>query len=430
VRITIPAGQYVPRFIYADPTDMQATEPSSSEAVAPANALVPDLPAASEILVNLGTTSPPVIVEIRKRGPRRFGYLAILLLGLALAVGLFWPYLKSLAQPEVWQGSAEPAEGELRVLAGFHGIRFNDRQGRVWLADRYYNGGVSRTVSASRSYEGLPDQAFVRSRREGTFRYDIPVVPGTYELRLYFIETEYGEGNPGGGPVNVRMFNVGLNGKPFLELFDALSEAGAPNRIHVRVFRDVSPANDGKVHLSFQQVSTTPAFLNALELLPTSPGHVRPIRIVAQKTNVTDSEGALWQADQFAVGGTQVDRSTLGNEPQRMLFRGERFGNFSYRIPVASGKYRLRLYFAETYFGTDLPYARNNPAGPRIFNVFANGVALIRNFNITADAGGTDKPLVKEFENLEPNAQGLIVLEFIPVHNYAEVNAIEVLQME
>jgi hypothetical protein len=37
---------------------------------------------------------------------------------------------------------------------------------------------------------------------------------------------------------------------------------------------------------------------------------------------------------------------------------------------------------------------------------------------------------VKEFQNLEPNAQGMIVLEFIPVHNYAEVNAIEVVQMD
>jgi hypothetical protein len=321
-------------------------------------------------------------------------------------------------------------EGELRFLAGFHGSPFNDRQGRVWQADRYYTGGVSVAVPAGRSYEGLPDPAFVHSYREGAFRYDIPAVPGAYELRLYFIETEYGEGNPRGGPVNGRLFTVGLNGKPILELFDALSEAGAPNRIHVRVFRDVSPANDGKLHLVFQQAAGAPAFLTALELLPTRPGHARPIRIVAQRNNVADSEGALWQADQYAIGGTQVDRTTFGNESQRMLFRGERFGNFAYHIPVATGKYRVRLYFAETYFGTKLPYARNNAAGPRIFNVFANGVALLRNFDLTTEAGGFDKPLVKEFENLEPNAQGMIVLEFVPVHNYAEVNAIEVLQME
>jgi hypothetical protein len=62
--------------------------------------------------------------------------------------------------------------------------------------------------------------------------------------------------------------------------------------------------------------------------------------------------------------------------------------------------------------------------------VFANGLALLRNFDVEKEAGGPNKPLVKEFENLEPNAQGMIVLDFIPVHNYAEVNAIEVMQME
>jgi hypothetical protein len=113
-----------------------------------------------------------------------------------------------------------------------------------------------------------------------------------------------------------------------------------------------------------------------------------------------------------------------------MLFGGERYGNFSYHIPVAAGKYRLRLYFAETFFGTKLPYALDNMAGPRIFNVFANGIALIRNIDVVHDAGGPNKPLVRDFANLEPNAQGMIVLEFVPVHNYAEVNAIEVVQME
>jgi len=38
--------------------------------------------------------------------------------------------------------------------------------------------------------------------------------------------------------------------------------------------------------------------------------------------------------------------------------------------------------------------------------------------------------VIRTFENLEPNAQGKIVLEFVPVANYAEVNAIEVTQMK
>ena len=40
-----------------------------------------------------------------------------------------------------------------------------------------------------------------------------------------------------------------------------------------------------------------------------------------------------------------------------------------------------------------------------------------------------ERSLVKTFENLEPNAQGILRLEFVPITNYAEVNAIEVVEM-
>jgi hypothetical protein len=38
--------------------------------------------------------------------------------------------------------------------------------------------------------------------------------------------------------------------------------------------------------------------------------------------------------------------------------------------------------------------------------------------------------VVKVLDNLEPNAQGALWLEFVPVENYAEVNAIEIEQTE
>jgi hypothetical protein len=416
VQIAVPPGQYVPQFLIKVSVD-QPEEP----------AIVLE-----EIIPPAGMVEDSGSDKSARSRKARFAWFAALVLCLTAAASLVWfqSHRRFAPAPEVWKGPWEPVESEVRFLAGSHGGPFHDRQGRAWATDRYYNGGASLTAPHSRSYEGLPDPAFAHSYREGTFRYDIPVVPGSYELRLYFIETQFGEGNPRGGAVNSRMFQINLNGKPLLELFDTLSEAGAPNRLHVRVFRDVSPAADGKLHLAFQPMNEAPAFLSALELLPTSPGHVRPTRIVAQRKNVVDTQGALWQADQYALGGTQVDRATVANEPERMLFQGERYGSFAYHIPVAAGKYRLRLYFAETFFGTNLPYAQNNAAGPRIFNVFANGLALLRNFDVTKEAGGPNKPLVKDFKDLEPNAQGMLVLEFIPVHNYAEVNAIEVVQME
>jgi hypothetical protein len=53
-------------------------------------------------------------------------------------------------------------------------------------------------------------------------------------------------------------------------------------------------------------------------------------------------------------------------------------------------------------------------------------VALLRNFDIFKEAGGANRALQKIFRGLEPNAQGKLILRFVPVENYACVNAIEV----
>ncbi len=63
---------------------------------------------------------------------------------------------------------------------------------------------------------------------------------------------------------------------------------------------------------------------------------------------------------------------------------------------------------------------------PRVFDVYANGVALLRNFDILAKAGGPNKQVAETFRGIEPNAAGLIVMSFVPVKNYACVSAIEV----
>ena len=65
-------------------------------------------------------------------------------------------------------------------------------------------------------------------------------------------------------------------------------------------------------------------------------------------------------------------------------------------------------------------------AGSRIFDVYCNGVALLRNFDIFKEAGGSLKALDKTFHNLEPNAEGKLLLTFVPVRDYACLNAVEV----
>jgi len=91
---------------------------------------------------------------------------------------------------------------------------------------------------------------------------------------------------------------------------------------------------------------------------------------------------------------------------------------------VADGEYKLKLRFIEGHYG------RSNTgvggAGSRRFDVYANGVALLRNFDIYAEAGGEGRPVDKVFRRLKPTAQGKLVLTFVPVVGMACVNAIEV----
>jgi len=106
------------------------------------------------------------------------------------------------------------------------------------------------------------------------------------------------------------------------------------------------------------------------------------------------------------------------------MFQSERFGNFTYTIPVAEGRYLVNLRFAENWFGAEKPGAGG--VGSRIFDVYCNGAVLLRNFDISRTAGGSLRAIERSFHGITPNAQGKIELSFVPVVNYACINAIEI----
>ena len=432
VRILIPNGQYVPRFVLqenhseADPQIAATTEPRSVDNLIP------------NVIVNAFTTAPATSLPHVAPSPRGWKWAVPLLgLGLAIALILTLSHHRPAAafHEEVFGGSStQPVPAEYRMMAGYHGPQFTDRQGHVWNPDAYFSGGASEPIAPDHRIDGQPDEQLLKSQRTGKFRYDIPVAQGNYELHLYFAETDYGPGNPLGGGETSRLFQVSINGQPVMERFDPLAESGGPNRLLVRVFKDIVPASDGKLHLAFTPFSTpgrantSDAFLNGLEILQSSPGRVHCVRIVTQDHPITDLEGHVWSSDEYFFGGMLATRDIpVVSARDKSLYRGERYGNFAYRIPLAPGKYRVTLYFAETWFGT--PEARQSGSESRRFNVFANGAPLLQNFEIAQEVG-PGRELAKVFENLQPNSRGALWLEFVPLENYAEVNAIEVEQMD
>jgi Malectin domain len=166
-------------------------------------------------------------------------------------------------------------------------------------------------------------------------------------------------------------------------------------------------------------------FLNAIEITPGTPDKLRPIRIVAQPRAFTDSSGNTWVPDRFAVGGQMVKRTpdVVGSSDPE-LYSGERFGNLTYTIPVPPGTYAVTLYMAERWLGPAMP--GGGGAGSRLFDILCNGVALLRNFDVFARAGGSNRALVPTFHGIGPDHQGRIVLGLLPAKNFALINALEV----
>jgi hypothetical protein len=328
-------------------------------------------------------------------------------------------------------GGVAPVSGDLRMIAG-SANSFLDRSGRTWGPERFFTGG-NVLVRPSEKILRTLDPDIYRRLRSGDFRYDIPLAPGSYEMHLHFAETglddfisaeSSGEGQ--------RVFRVSANGNRILSGFDVGADAAGANLDDERVFRNISPAEDGFLHLSFNAMRST-AMLNGIELLPVSAGKVRPIRIRAGWTTAwQDPAGEPWRADSYFMGGNALVRATNPAQgsnsiaPAAALYASERWGHFSYALPVADGRYRVTLKFCEGHYGK-----RNTGTGgpgSRIFDVYCNGVALLRGFDIMKEAGGEGRPIDRTFPGIRPNAQGKILLTFVPVAGMACVNGIEVVE--
>ena len=368
---------------------------------------------------------------------RSWIYLAIAA-GLGLAAISSWRFvIQPAAASPTAPGTLMPISSHLgavtganglargvRFLAGCTGRGHTDPLGNLWQCDQYFSGGRPGTCPHE-FISRTNDPMLFENIRTGEFSYDIPLNPGSYELHLFFVETVYGPGMTTGGGENSRTFLIKLNGQILMNNFDVLADATGPNIADERVFRDVSPASDGKLHLEFISERGQP-IVNAIEILPGLPGRQRPIRLLAQRTSYTDHAGNFWMPDTYYSNGQMsIHKDDVTGTPDPDLYAGERYGNFSYAVPADTRDfYAVTLYFAEAYWGGPQAPAGSG-TGDRIFNVDCNGVRLLQNLDIYRQVGRL-RAMTKTFHRLKPNAQGKLILSFEPVVNYASVYAVEV----
>lgn len=154
---------------------------------------------------------------------------------------------------------------------------------------------------------------------------------------------------------------------------------------------------------------------------PTPPGKTGTIRINAGGAAYTDPSGNQWGADGDVSGGS-VDSQAAGHviagTANQALYQDERYGVFSYAIPVKNGAYTVRFHFAEIYSGCQ-------KAGCRVFNVNAENKPIIQNLDIFSQVGGykaldIDKPVTV--------SDGVLNLDFLSGGaNEPQVAGIEVI---
>jgi hypothetical protein len=437
--ITIPKGQYLPVF----------EERSSNALPQASNVKIPATeprkgyrPPTSVVFATFAILSLGVIwlalPSFRYKMAKQVANANMASTGSALPISN-----RAIAEP----GSPVPDvidDGGIRIAAGYSGSDFTDNWGRRWTADRYYEGGIAAS-GPDDLFPPVADPRIFRNGRESqklpgagppdqsVFAYNIPAASGVYELRLYFADPDLKSNVKGQeDSQNTRHFSVVVNGQTLLSDFDPVAD-GATAAVDVRAFKNVTPEKDGIVHLQFIPGQERP-FINAIELTPGIWGKLKPIRISMQPTNIISSDGSRWAADNYFIHGRTIVHVQDGNADPRSQAQiqpftaGERYGNFSYAIPVPPGSYTVKLYFAESFFLSGVtPGMCTGGVGCRVFDVTCNGVTLLHDFDVFKAAGGGFKTEVRVFHGLHPNGQGKLLLTFSPTVNYAEVRAIEVL---
>lgn len=93
----------------------------------------------------------------------------------------------------------------------------------------------------------------------------------------------------------------------------------------------------------------------------------------------TAADGTNYLADQFFTGGNPlIYGNAIAGTTDDPVYQSERWGNFSYSIPIQNGSYLLTLQFAETYW---------NGNNQRVFSAFAEGQPVVTDLDIHALVG-------------------------------------------
>src|SRR5437899_395359 len=129
------------------------------------------------------------------------------------------------------------------------------------------------------------------------------------------------------------------------------------------------------------------------------------MRINTGGSAVTESGGTFSGDAYFSGGATASTTAAIAGTSEGALYQDERWGAWSYAIPVTNGTYDVRLHFVELY------YTSGSCLGKRVFGVDitdTTGVD-IPSLDICAQAGGANTALVKTISGVQVSDGALTV---------------------
>ncbi len=145
-------------------------------------------------------------------------------------------------------------------------------------------------------------------------------------------------------------------------------------------------------------------------------------RVNAGGASFKDAAGNLWSADQayqkgswgYVGGNVYQAYYWIKNTKDEDLYQSERWGLKGYVFDVPNGSYQIALHFAEIYFAS---------AGKRIMDVMVEGVTVLDDFDIFAEAGPRTA-IVKVITAAVKDGQ--LNIDFAASQDEPKISAIEV----
>lgn len=103
------------------------------------------------------------------------------------------------------------------------------------------------------------------------------------------------------------------------------------------------------------------------------------VAINAGSTSSATFDGVTYKADQYSTGGTAHEvTDAITGVAEDALFQSERYGTYSYKVPVTTGTYTIKLHLAELYWQAN---------GERTFNLSVEGQVKLPNLDLYSQAG-------------------------------------------